>query len=758
MRLLALKIDNFGTLKDFKLIFSDKLTVINEQNGFGKTTLALFLKSMFYGLPKTTKKKVAENTRLRLTPWQGGLFGGSLDFEVSGKKYRIERYFSDKSGDTFKLFDLDLGKISTDYTENIGVELFSIDAESFERSVYVPQTLDEVSMNLSLNAKLTGLVENSDDLGYFDKAYEKIEKRAKEYKALRGNKGILNDLEKESEDLQRLIKDSKANEENLDRVTEEIKALRLRLADLEAKKAEVRKKITLASDYAALAEQKKSREALIMEIDSLQSRMQEIIKRYPIGLPTEEQINEAFERERLLSQTEAELKILKEDVFDGKELSDLKTFFDGRPTDSNELSALKQKAQRLSALRIKRESILPQLESAAIQNNGTSKGIKLSLAMAVLLLAIGGFVTGFNVAVGVILLVLGVLGVGFGGFLYLKNQIAGGTKAASNEAIVYEAQELDVECDRLSSELTAFVEKYMPVTELERDIDVILEKHKESLRLIKEKSELENKISARQSRFSECRAEQETFFKAYGGYTDGGVAEVLQDVKNAKAKELEIKQKSERLKALPEVDFESGLALELDREGLLLSEQSLNRELDAVQNEITSKLSLEGKLSNSCELLAQYEEQLESVTAELAEKKEHYEVLKTTAELLSKARENLSTRYLDRMAQGFSYYCDTLNGEAQRSIVSPELSVSVEACGGSKEQAYFSAGIKDVMNIAMHLSLADALFENESPILILDDPFVNLDDRRLKNALSMLKLLAEKRQIIYLTCHSSRNL
>jgi uncharacterized protein YhaN len=39
---------------------------------------------------------------------------------------------------------------------------------------------------------------------------------------------------------------------------------------------------------------------------------------------------------------------------------------------------------------------------------------------------------------------------------------------------------------------------------------------------------------------------------------------------------------------------------------------------------------------------------------------------------------------------------------------------------------------------------------------VLDDPFVNLDDRHLERALAMLRKQAERRQILYLVCHSSR--
>ena len=76
--------------------------------------------------------------------------------------------------------------------------------------------------------------------------------------------------------------------------------------------------------------------------------------------------------------------------------------------------------------------------------------------------------------------------------------------------------------------------------------------------------------------------------------------------------------------------------------------------------------------------------------------------------------------------------------------------------GVSRDREYFSIGYKDMIDIAMRLALCDALFDKECPMLILDDPFVNLDDRRMANSIGMLKKLAEHRQIVYLTCHSSR--
>ena len=68
MKLLKLRIENFGVLQDFSLELSDGLNVLHEKNGWGKSTLAVFIKAMFYGLPSTTKRSLDENERKKYTP------------------------------------------------------------------------------------------------------------------------------------------------------------------------------------------------------------------------------------------------------------------------------------------------------------------------------------------------------------------------------------------------------------------------------------------------------------------------------------------------------------------------------------------------------------------------------------------------------------------------------------------------------------------------------------------------------------------
>ena len=104
-------IENYGGLSNFKLDFTKDLNVINEHNGYGKSTINSFIKAMFYGLLNTTKRDIDINEYAHYQPWNGGKYGGSLVFTVGDKTYRIEREFNkDKESDkdyigTFDLYD-----------------------------------------------------------------------------------------------------------------------------------------------------------------------------------------------------------------------------------------------------------------------------------------------------------------------------------------------------------------------------------------------------------------------------------------------------------------------------------------------------------------------------------------------------------------------------------------------------------------------------------------------------------------------------
>ena len=197
MKLLRCQIVNFGCLSDRSFSFDEGLNLFYAQNGKGKSTLAVFLKAMFYGLP-TGKRSLIENERRRYTPWQGGSYGGSVCFEAEGVEYRLERFFGAKEkDDRFALYHLATGNLSTKYSENIGEELFAVDADGFERSLYISQRFPYLSPdNNSIRARLGALLDASEDLGDFERADDLLDEARRHYR-VNGGRGLISDIEAE---------------------------------------------------------------------------------------------------------------------------------------------------------------------------------------------------------------------------------------------------------------------------------------------------------------------------------------------------------------------------------------------------------------------------------------------------------------------------------------------------------------------------------------------------------------------------------
>lgn len=181
MKLIRCHIENFGVLSDFDFSFAEGLTTICQSNGFGKSTFAAFIKAMFYGFPRTGARNIVENERKRYDPWQGGKYGGYLEFEVQDVSYRVTRYFGKTAAkDTFSLLDLTNRRPSTRFSEKLGEELFQLDADSFARSTYVPQ-LSANDIRKRVGSRLTSTYVDV----YSEELYQLLLRNSREARELR---------------------------------------------------------------------------------------------------------------------------------------------------------------------------------------------------------------------------------------------------------------------------------------------------------------------------------------------------------------------------------------------------------------------------------------------------------------------------------------------------------------------------------------------------------------------------------------------
>ena len=106
MKLIRCHIENFGKLQNQDISFSDGCNICCRENGWGKSTLAAFLKVMLYGFDNERSRDDFASERRRYRPWQGGVYGGSLTFETGNQIYTVTRTFGLKEKeDTFVLRD-----------------------------------------------------------------------------------------------------------------------------------------------------------------------------------------------------------------------------------------------------------------------------------------------------------------------------------------------------------------------------------------------------------------------------------------------------------------------------------------------------------------------------------------------------------------------------------------------------------------------------------------------------------------------------
>ncbi len=172
MKLLSVHIENFGKLHDFDRDFSGGINSVTEENGWGKTTLSVFLLVMFYGFDDKITKKLRE----KYAPWNGGIYGGSVIFEAGGKNYIAERTFGHKKSleDTFVLRDAETNLVSDDFDEYLGDELFKINTESFLKTVFIGRNGCVTETTDDINAKIGDLSMVESDMRSYSEAQDRL--------------------------------------------------------------------------------------------------------------------------------------------------------------------------------------------------------------------------------------------------------------------------------------------------------------------------------------------------------------------------------------------------------------------------------------------------------------------------------------------------------------------------------------------------------------------------------------------------------
>ncbi len=768
MKLNKIYISAFGGLKDFTLDLADGLNVIYGNNEDGKSTVAAFIKAMFYGTGRNTKS-LADSVRLKYTPWDNSTMGGRIFFEHDNKKYCLEREFrKSDSTDRITLTDLDSGK-TVDTNESIGQQFFGLSAAAFERSLFISGgdfIKDEAAAG-EINGKLSNIAITGNE----DVSYKKIEtiifdERSKLISKT-GRSGSYNN------DLQQLD----ALNQRLEKSLSDAKT-KTQLNDVALKKRDEYE--TLAKKYNELKatldreQDFKNREKLIEFLqtkerldklnasltlsdgttinESFTGKVEFGIGKYEKSTDRCEQIkqdikniNEAITLQNTSSPESAKDQIdaLTKEV---ELLTEQKTTY---TNDENALiGKIDELKQNLIALQNKKKTVNPVLLILSILSAAAGGAVAFLLSPIAAAVLIG---------VAAVLLTLSFI---------IRPQNTSALTTAQNE--------LNDANTKLSETKLAKNQIGEQINNLNARINTLASVlHADSAIKQQRLADLAEKNDALLSEQQKADAAMKEILSLLSGFDN------IDNIEKAKEKLEELKQKTQSQKDiklqlktasqfLGNIDYaggeqklanmqDSGNSENIDFESVKAEFDTVEQNLSVVKEELTvivTELKTAFKNSENPEELkreiSELQEKIDSKkafcdAADLAIsvlKESFYELRRGYGSELEKATREIFTRLTDGKYKSVSV-TDTL-----------DLSVEKSDAFGTRELDYLSLGTTHQAYLSLRLAIATLISEDALPVF-LDDSLSQYDDARTEHAIAFLKEFCSNGQGILFTCHNS---
>mgnify|MGYP002855109680 CR=1 FL=1 len=766
MKIISCHIENFGKLSDFTMDFADgKKNTICKENGWGKSTLAAFIKVMLYGFDNEGKRDEFENERKRFKPWQGGVYGGQLIFEAGGKTYEASRVFAAKDkDDIFVLKYTDTGLESKDYSEKLGEELFGLDSKSFMRSIFVSQDACETSVTDGISAKLGNLTDSTDDINNYEKASVRLNDIINSISPKRKTGEASRQKEKITE-LKQIISQGQAIEESLNNLSLKNKNEREAVDALRKEQEIWSKRQQELSRFKDIEIKKKEYERLSKECLERKEKYEKEISFFKNGLPEKTELNEKIELAYSLAEKKSAIKIYELTDEEEYKLNELEDSIEARKAELEKQRKSLKEDKADSEEQKKNNNIAGAKTENSEKNKENitdNKKYKLMIIKNVIYLAVGliclavvlSMTKSSKIIVAIVtlgmLVLLVELFINIYNYNLVKKYKDGNSKSEDNyKKIVYP--------ENKNNSLTEKENRIKDLEKLyEQDTYIrnnLLDKKNNHLKMSGEYVSIYNDVKM--------------YLNKLGFEPEDDMYRQL-DFMEEKSRDIdELKDKYDKIckdKELFEINNDIALLMDAKevKSEFSLSEidenlRRISRECDEHNKNITGYGRQIDELEEKLEYIAECENELELVSESYEANKHKYKMLEYTRDMLEEARAAFTAKYTAPIKQGFDKYYNMITGSNDNTYrLDANINLSHKELGLDRDTKFLSMGYKDLVGVCMRMALVDAMYEKEKPFIIFDDSFVNLDKDKLEAGLRLLDSIAKEYQIIYFTCHESR--
>ena len=778
MRIKKLYIENFGGIYD-QTIEMTACTRIVGGNGFGKSTTAAFIRIMLYGFEGESKRTIIENERKRWEPWQGGVYGGSMTFEEKGRVYTVRRTFGRKAiEDTFELIDEATNLPSDDYSTELGRELMGVDSQSYMRSAYIGQNDVITNTTGDINNKIGNIADNTRDLDCYEKAHDRIadllNKRhpGKATGSIRKHKdGVAT--------LRQKVNSGSSIEDTLRKQDDMVRSLTAEYDEYDVKIGEYEVLSEKIAKYKDISEKLTAHDKYEEDVNNSKRQIEEELEAFGV-LPLESDIDEKLSVASGLSVERENIAAMEPDEDEKREYELLKDKFYEKPLDRAthlEITGLwrgrdmrlleeQRRESEFSALQNERDAVKLSMRTLP---KGAVAGIIMivaSMLMAILSLLllpsntlrlIGAIVSAVILAAGIIVTV----------FTIKKRNDAAAAECEELEAGLAEMEKKITEDIRSRNDMDKRVKDYLTdygcVFREESALDELLRLQDEAGKYDDMNKRLED-IRAKKKEFEDKRRMLATFVTRWNYSAEDDFVASLKDLlRRLNTYQNDQKTLEKQINTLREYDESNNIEelrqVEKPDESLSLAELTEKiRSLRAAQGEV--KQNLDVVLNQRKAMMERFDEWVND-KALLAEEEEalcleerNYELLKLSGKYLTEAKEAMTAKYMKPLMDSFSRYYSKISGkDASEYSMDANIEISTVELGHKRDVRLYSVGCQDLVGFCMRMALVDAMYKDDKPVLILDDPFVNFDSERKRAADTLLKEITKTYQVVYFTCN-----
>ncbi len=726
MYIKELNIKAFGPLTDRVVRFDRGLNVIEGENESGKSTLAMFIKFVFYGLSgKAADGDISEKEHY--VNWDFDIAAGYLVAECRRGTFRIERRLHrvNEGGRTLyrescRITDTSDGSV-VKTPKSPGEYFFGFPEGVFVQSAFVKDLSSAKIDGAGLKVALENLMSSGDEQINTKRAVEKLDSARKALRHRNGGGGRIPALEEERDRLKALLEDSKGT-------AKRVVDLEGTLSDIEAKRAK--------------------REAEAKELSALCGAYEAV----RIG-----------SKVKTLEETEAEVSSIK------RELETLPAGVDGKLVAKIELceKTVRDSETDIETLAEKREELEKKLgnrdtgevedaDEVTAKAKSLRRGSTFCLALGCTLAVFTFFTLAFILIPPLRsrLSEEGYLGFLIGGaaalalitaasiFLFRRfsrsydelldkwdaedERSLGDALKAKNERVKY-ARKLEEQIKKIDAVTEEAITKHdreidlgmsygdvLGIEPSENVFDVLSRAREAAKEIIDAKAELTSRLAAAEGRLSAIVAD-------VGDEERGEAAEAERTALEAVDRDRILAMTKDDYNKLKRAkDFAESTASSLRER-----QSSLERELAALgaagktPSEIASRLSV--------------------IESELGELNKKYEALVVAETALIRAGEKMRSDVMPRVAaEAASIMNSVTDGKYSDLSTGEDLSLSASAGGVMRGVDFLSEGTKDASYVSVRAALVKVMYADETPPMIFDESFARLDRARLNKMFGVL--------------------